>query len=76
MCSSDLKVEADLEKNGYTHTTKNGYEQIRPCVTMCKIRHQQLATLLVQFGLTPVSRGKAERAGDLEADPLDEFLGR
>lgn len=69
-------VEADLRVNGYTHKTKNGYEQIRPCVTMCNLRGKQLRGLLEQFGMTPVSRQKASRADDDTKDPLDAFMER
>lgn len=68
------EVEMDLRKGGYKHKTKNGYEQIRPCVTMLNLRSKQLRGLLEQFGLTPASRSRAERAGSGEKDPLGEFL--
>lgn len=70
------EVEEDIRKNGYKHITANGYEQIKPSVTMLNLRHKQLKGMLEQFGQTPASRSRAERTPGGEKDPLDAFLER
>ncbi|RIV20313.1 phage terminase small subunit P27 family [Fibrisoma montanum] len=64
------KAQRELEANGYTMETHNGFEVPSPWVAIGNKALDQAAKIGVQFGLTPASRTRIPQPKQKEANPF------
>lgn len=69
-----------LDRNGYTiiegNTTGGEKMKAHPRCALKQKCHQEVVTLLMQFGWTPSSRTRTQALSAQEGDPLDDSLGK
>ena len=68
------EAEGDIQKNGMTYMSEKGNHVPYPQVGIAQKYLQICKNFLIEFGMTPSSRGRLTLPGGEDGDELDDFL--